>query len=99
MVISSKDTLGAQINIEANITKTELYFGECSSVFVVSIDRSKLIDFVLLTKNYDIFSQTIGTVTCDSKLTINNDIDLDKNLISSVYYDSLENIMKNTNNG
>ena len=92
-VISSKNELGAYISIESKLREEELLFGECGSVIVVSIAEKDLYDLVLIAKKYDINTLTIGHVTSDSNLKINESINIDKDIISNYYYSSLQEIM------
>jgi len=93
-VIASKENLGAFINIESKLKEAELLFGECGSVIVLSINEKHLYDLVLIGKKYDVQTQTIGYVTSDSILKINNTIEIDKNKLSNIYNNSLEKIIK-----
>ena len=93
-VIKSSQNLGAYINIESKLNDVELLFGECGSVIVLSINEKNLYDLVLISKKYDIQTQTIGYVTSDSKLKINNSVDITKNQLSDYYNNSLEKILK-----
>ena len=92
-VISSKNELGAYISIESKLREEELLFGECGSVIVVSIAEKDLYDLVLIAKKYDINTLTIGHVTSDSNLKINESINIDKDIISNYYYSSLQETM------
>ena len=94
-VISSPSDLGAYINIESKLTKQEVLFGECPSVILLSLNENSLYDLVLLAKKYDINTQTIGRVTNDRRLIINDSIELDKDAITTAYRSTLENIINN----
>ena len=93
-VVKSSHNLGAYINIESKLNDVELLFGECGSVIVLSINEKNLYDLVLISKKYDIQTQTIGYVTADSKLIINNSVDITKDELSDYYNNSLEKILK-----
>jgi len=95
MVVNSKDNLGAKVVHETKISDTEFLFGECASAIVLAISQSKLLNLELIAKKYDVTTQTIGTVTNDGKLTINNLIDIDKKNMSNKYFNSLSNVMEN----
>ena len=97
MVVSTKKNLGLSIHYESKISDTELLFGECSSTIIVTLKQSKLIDLELIAKKYNVHCQTIGSVTNNSKLKINDLIDLDKNILKDKYFNSLSNIMKSDN--
>ena len=93
-VISSPSSLGAQIHIDHKLRDDELLFGECPSLILASINEGSLYDLVLLSKKYNIQTQTIGKVTNDNKLSINNSILISKKDISDAYNHSLEKIME-----
>ena len=97
MVVCSENNLGANIFYESKISDVELLFGECAGTILVSLNQSKLIDLELIAKKYNVHCQTIGTVTSDSKLKINDLIDLDKNILEDKYFNSLSNVMKSDN--
>ena len=97
MVVCSENNLGANIFYESKISDVELLFGECAGTILVSLNQSKLIDLELIAKKYNVHCQTIGTVTSDSKLKINDLIDLDKNILKDKYFNSLSNVMKSDN--
>ena len=92
-MISNYDDLGIEVYIESTLNDVELLFGECSSVILVTIEKNKLHELILISKKHDVFTQTIGRVTTDSKLKINNIIDLNKNDIKDSYFNSLSKIM------
>ena len=95
MVINSKNNLGAKIVHETKISDLEFLFGECASAIVVAVNQSNLLDLELVAKKYDVTTQTIGVVTNDGKLTINDLIDIDKKELSNKYFNSLSDIMEN----
>ena len=72
----------------------ELLFGECPSVIIVTISQSNLYDLVVLAKKHDVHTQTIGKVTDDSMLKINDKISINKKKLSEKYFTSLEMILK-----
>ncbi len=92
-VISSPGELGAYINIENKLSDKEVLFGECPSIIIVSINEKSLYDLVLTAKKYNVNTQTIGRVTSDRKLIINDLIEIDKDVISTKYMSTLSNIM------
>ena len=92
-VIASNEDIGASINVARKLTDIELLFGECPSVIIVTVNQSNLYNLVKIAKSHDIHTQTIGTVTNDSRLSINDNISISKNKLKGVYLDSLSNIM------
>ena len=67
-----------------------MLFGECPSLIVVSLNEDKLYDLVLLSKKYNVQTQTIGKVTNDGIFTINDSISIKKDKLSNAYNNSLE---------
>ena len=53
-VLQSGPGIGAKIDMTSNLSDTEMLFGECGSVIIVSLNKSNLFELVLLTKKYDI---------------------------------------------
>ena len=88
MIVASNDLLGADIHIDTNLLDLELLFGECGSVIVVSLNKNKLHELVLLATKYDIFTQTIGIVNNNGILKINDLIKITKNKLYDTYYNS-----------
>ena len=92
-IISSKGNLGASLDLSRKLEDVELLFGECPSVIIVTISKDKLYDLVVLSKKYDVHTQTIGKVTADSSLKINSLINVKKKKMQNAYFNSLEKIM------
>ena len=67
-----------------------MLFGECPSVIIVTIAEENLYNLVVLAKKHDVHTQTIGKVTDDSYLNINDLISIDRSDLKSAYFDSLE---------
>jgi len=97
MLITSNDSLGAEIVYDSKLKDVEVLFGECASTIIVTLKQASLIDLELIAKKYNVLAQTIGLVTGTSKLIINDLINLDKDQLSDVYYNNLERTMKNNN--
>jgi phosphoribosylformylglycinamidine synthase len=93
-VICAKDNLGASLDLVRKLEDVELLFGECPSVIIVTISESKLYELVVLAKKHDIHSQTIGKVSDNGKLRINDKISLKKEVMSKVYFNSLEELIE-----
>ena len=96
-IIMSNNNLGAEITIESKLQDSEILFGECGSLIIVSINEKDLYDLVLIAEKYNVNTQTIGVVTSDPKLKINESINISKENISKHYFNSLENIMNDDN--
>ena len=93
MVASSKDNLGADVYIESELSDLELLYGECASTIIVTVKKEDLFKLVLLTKKYDINSQTIGSVNNDNRLKINDFLNVSKKDICETYFNTLNTLM------
>ena len=93
-VVTSSGKLGAKIYIDHKLREDELLFGECPSLIVVSLNEDKLYDLVLLSKKYNIQTQTIGKVTDNNMFIINESIAINKDKLSESYNFSLEKKMR-----
>jgi len=94
LAVSDKN-IGAKINVSRKLKDVEILFGECPSVIIVTISEENLYNLVLLAKKYDVHTQTIGLVTDDSTLRINDNINIKKDHINKAYFNSLDQIMEN----
>ena len=92
-IIVSDGKIGANLNLVRKLEDVELLFGECPSVIIVTISQADLYDLVVLAKKHDIHTQTIGKVTNDNMMKINDKISINKNKLSDVYYNTLETIL------
>jgi phosphoribosylformylglycinamidine synthase len=93
-VICAKGDLGASLDLVRKLEDVELLFGECPSVIIVTVSESDLYELVVLAKKHDIHSQTIGKVTDNGKLRINDKISLKKEKLSEAYFNSLEQLVE-----
>ena len=93
-IICGKNDLGASLDLVRKLEDVELLFGECPSVIIVTIAESHLYDLVVLAKRHDIHTQTIGKVTDNGKLRINDKISLNREVMSKAYFDSLEKLVE-----
>ena len=89
----SKKGLGANISVDRKLREDEILFGEAQGVIVVTVDPSKLYLVSQLCQEYDIHSQTIGTVTDSNELIINNSINISRENLEKSYFHSLEKKM------
>ena len=71
-----------------------MLFGECQSSIIVSIPEDKLLNLINLAKEFDVPTQTIGKVTKENIIEINDLISLDKEEVKDAYFNSFESIMK-----
>ena len=93
-VITSDDNLGAKLFIEHKLRDDELLFGECPSLIVVSLKEEDLYQLVLLSKKYNVHTQTIGQVTDDGILEINDIVKLNRKDLGHSYNNSFKDIME-----
>ncbi len=93
-IIFSKNDLGATLDLSRKINDVELLFGECPSVIIVTINKESLYKLAVLSKKFDVHTQTIGTVNDKAKLEINDLVSIDKDKIKNSYLNTLSEIMK-----
>ena len=89
----SKKGIGAEISINRKLRNDEMLFGESQGVVIVSVPPEKLDKVALLSQEYKIHSQTIGMVTDNSKLMINDLVDLKRARLQKSYLDTLEKVI------
>ena len=92
-VMMSENNLGAEINVVRKLENVELLFGECPSVIIVSVNEKNLYNLVKIAKSHDIHTQTIGKVSENNHLIINNLISLSKDDLKNCYYNALKEKM------
>ena len=92
-ICSAKKGLGAEVNVDRKLRTDEILFGETQGVIIVSLDPKNLHHIALLAQDYNIYTQTIGFVTDDSHLKINNKINLERSILEKNYFKTLESIM------
>ena len=92
-LIQSKAGLGAKLDVVRKLHNSELLFGECQSVIIVTLEESALYELILLAQNLDMHTQTIGRVTESNSLVINDQIDISRTKLENAYFNSLEKIM------
>ena len=93
----SDGDLGAQIYIDHKLRNDELLFGECPSLIIITFDEEKLYKLVLMSQKYDVNTQTIGKVSNNGKLEINDILNLEKHKINDIYNSSFKNTMESIN--
>ena len=81
------------ISFETKLRKDEILFGECQSVIIVTVSQSDLIDLMSLSEINKLHVQTIGKVTNDSRLNINDLIDIDKSELQQSYFNYYSNLL------
>ena len=93
-IAHSKEGIGAKLDLARKLKNCELLFGECQSVIVITIEEENLYELVILAKQLDMHTQTIGRVTNSNDLIINDEIKLSRNKIEDAYFHSLRKIME-----
>ena len=93
-ILFSDKGIGAEINLSRKMRNDELLFGECQSVIIVTINEENLFTLVEKAQALNVYTQTIGKVTSNGKLIINDLIDIGKKELNDAYFQSLEKIMK-----
>ena len=93
-ILFSDESIGAEINLSRKMRNDELLFGECQSVIIVTINEENLFTLVEKAQALNVYTQTIGKVTSNGKLIINDLIDIGKKELNDAYFQSLEKIMK-----
>ena len=93
-ILFSDKSIGAEINLSRKMRNDELLFGECQSVIIVTINEENLFTLVEKAQALNVYTQTIGKVTSNGKLIINDLIDIGKKEMNDAYFQSLEKIMK-----
>ncbi len=93
-IVNADEGIGARIDCVRRLRNDELLFGECQSAIIVTISEERLIDLIMISQELDVPTQTIGRVTNDGRLTINDHISLDRHRIEDAYFNTLEKIME-----
>ena len=94
-IVSAKEGIGAKLAIHRKLRDDEILFGECQSVIIVTISEENLHKLILIAKEVDVSTQTIGKVTNNGRLVINDWVSIDRSDISDAYFNSLENRINN----
>ena len=88
--VYSKNNLGVKLDLNRKSRNDELLFGECQSSIVVSIPEDKLLDLINIAKEFDVPTQTIGKVTKENIIEINDLISLSKEEVKDLIFNSFE---------
>ena len=92
-IMSAKSGIGAKLDIDRKLRDDELLFGECQSVIIVSLNEDQLYDLILLAQGMDVYTQTIGRVTNDATLIINDLVNVSRDKLEPVYMNTLRNLL------
>ena len=94
-LIRNKDkNLGASIYISRKMREDELLFSESQSVIFITINESCLLDLEKITSQNQVPSVTIGKVTDDGILKINEVVNIKTEDMKKSFFEKLPNIMK-----
>ena len=93
-ICMSDGDLGAKLYFDHKLRDDELLFGECPSLIIVSFREENLYELVLLSKKYNVYTQTIGKVVDNGKLEINDILKVDKNNLNKYFKESFNNTMQ-----
>ena len=85
-ILKAEKNIGAKISIETRLRDDELLFGECQSVIIITINPKDIAKLTSLNEDGDVHIQTIGRVVDDSKLSINDLINIDKSKLEPGYF-------------
>ena len=92
-IVNANSSIGAKLALHRKLRMDEILFGECQSVIIVTISEENLHKLILIAKEEDVSTQTIGKVTSDGKLSINDWIDINRAKLSKAYFGSLEKLV------
>ena len=90
---ATNEIVGAKINIESKLREDELLFGECQSMIIVTINEKDLLSTISAAKDLNVHTQTIGRVTNDKTLSINDFISIDRDELGSGYFNYYSNLL------
>ena len=71
----------------------ELLFGECQSAIIITLKERDLITVISEAKDLNVHSQTIGRVTNDKTLSINDLVSIDRDSLGSGYFKYYSNLL------
>ena len=88
-----KDEIGADIFINRKLRTDQILFGESQGVIVVTLDQKNLHHVALISQKYNVYTQTIGSVTESAILKINDSINIGRDDLKKAYFNTLQKIM------
>jgi len=92
-ILNKEKNIGAEIHFSEKIRNDELLFSETQSVIIVTIDDDKLLEIEKISSRYSVPCTTVGKVTDDGRLKINNEIDIEVEKLRKAYTETIPNIM------
>ncbi|MCH7938696.1 MAG: phosphoribosylformylglycinamidine synthase subunit PurL [Candidatus Marinimicrobia bacterium] len=93
-LLDSPPGLGADIHLSRRLRNDELLFGESQSVIVVTVTEDQLLPLQRIAMEEQVPSITIGRVTDQARMKINDLIDLPREQLEEAYRESFGRIMK-----
>jgi len=94
LIRNKKKNLGASLYISRKMREDELLFSESQSVIIVTINENHLLDLEKITSANQVPSVTIGKVTNDGILKINEVVNIRTEEMKNLYFNTLPSIMK-----
>ena len=92
-IVHAESGIGAKLDLFRKIRDDELLFGECQSVIIVTIEEKHLVDLVMIAQEHDVPTQTIGRVSDEACLIINDLIDIPRSELETAYFNTLGQVM------
>ena len=92
-VLNSKNGLGAHLSFNRKLRLDEMLFGECQSVIIVTISKTDIDKLTTISLEDEVPVHTIGKVTNNNRLIINDCIDINRDKLHDAYFNSLEKII------
>lgn len=92
-IVYSKEKIGAKLDFARKLRNDEILFGECQSAIIVTIAEDDLINLVMIAQEFDVPTQTIGRVTDQNDLRINDLIAVSRTKLKNAYFNTFSKIM------
>ncbi|MEE9466126.1 MAG: phosphoribosylformylglycinamidine synthase subunit PurL [Candidatus Neomarinimicrobiota bacterium] len=93
-ILASNPGLGAEIHVSRRLRDDELLFGESQSVIIVSLREDNLLALQRIAMEDQVPCITIGRVTDQARLAINDVVNLPREKLHSAYHESFAAIME-----
>ncbi len=92
-LLGGTDGLGVEIHLSRRLRNDEILFGESQSTIIVTISEDHLLPLQRLAMQEQIPVVTIGRVTADARLKINDIVDIKRADLAKAYYGGFAAIM------
>jgi phosphoribosylformylglycinamidine synthase len=93
-LLAAPEGLGAEIHITRRMRNDEMLFGESQSTIIITVAEIDLLPLQRIAMDDQVPCITVGRVTDDGRLKINDLIDLGRNKIHDTYMGSFADIMQ-----